>query len=104
MTNLKASILLYLLLCVQAADWGTTVWIMSFGGVEANPIMAPLFALSPWVAILPKLAIVAGVTLLYLAARKQDRPLVMWGVAASVLVSMPPVVWNLIQLWNAGLI
>jgi len=104
MTNFKASILVYLLLCVQVADWGTTLWALSFGGIEANPIMAPLFAISPWVAILPKLAIVAGAALLYAATQKRDRPLVLWCILAGIIVATPPVVWNLIQLARAGLL
>lgn len=103
MTNFKASVLLYALLCAQVADWGMTVWALSLGAVEANPIMAPLFAMSPFVALLPKLGIVGLATLVYLGTRRLGR-LSLGLIALSLVVSLPPVAWNLIQLWNAGLL
>lgn len=102
--TLKASLLLYAVLCCQVADWGTTVVALSMGATEANPLMRPLFDISPYLALVPKLLAVGIITLGYLAVDKQDRKLANWVILWYLLISAFPVVWNLIQLARAGLI
>jgi hypothetical protein len=99
MTNIKASILLATLLSVHLADWALTVLLLRHTpGVEANPLMARLFAISPGAAIIPKLAVVLLVSVFYLGTHKSDRPTFLWLIALAALIAFPPVVWNLAQL------
>ena len=104
MTHLKASLLLYAILCAQVADWGSTVYAMSFGATEANPVMAPLFAISPWRALLPKLLVVAVLVAMWIGLAKEHQRAGLCLLVAHLAISTFPVAWNLYHLAMAGLL
>ena len=103
MHTLLASLLLYAITCAQVVDWSTTVYALAHGGYEANPLMRPLFAISPYAALAPKLAIPAILILLYRHTDKDSRGLMLWVFVAYLAISLFPVVWNVIQIAQAGL-
>ena len=104
MHTLLAALLLYAIFCAQVVDWMSTVYAMSFGGQEANPLMAPLFAINPYLALAPKLLIPAILVVLYRHTDRDSRPLMLWVFVAYLAISLFPVVWNLIQIARAGLL
>jgi hypothetical protein len=99
MRALKASLLLYALLCIQVADWLTTVYAMSFGGIEGNPLMRHMFAVSPLLALLPKIVVVPLFAWFVYWKTKSLLP-----ILVALVISAIPVVWNIAQLWAAGLL
>ena len=54
-------------------DYQLTVHVLAAGGLELNPVMARLFAISPFVAAAVKLGAVGAATLVLLALRRYRR-------------------------------
>ena len=100
MRDFKASLLLYAMLCLQVTDWMETVYMLGLGGIEANPLMRQLFFISPYLALIPKLAAVSFAFVCYMKTRQHKHVLVM--LAVPTVLSGIPVAWNLAQLWAAG--
>lgn len=91
--NLKLAILLLLL---NVADVWTTHVILSNGGVEGNPLMAPLFENYGFIGpLLLKTAV--SVTILALAVRVESRRATLW-IGSIVAAYIAVVAWNLSNL------
>ena len=97
--DIAACVLLYAILASAMADWGLTVIGLDMGGVELNPIMAPVFAAGPLYALAVKASSPAVCVLMY-AVLRQDahaRKWALWTLLATTAISVFPVVWNLGQ-------
>ena len=102
MRDLKASLILYAMLCFQLTDWCETVVMLNMGGIEANPLMARIFAVSPWLALAPKIMVVGFAIWVYLHMRHSKYALKL--IAVPTILSGIPVLWNAVQLYLAGLL
>ena len=76
-------------------DYQLTVRVIAQGGVELNPLMARLFALSPVTAATAKLGAVGGSVLILLSLRRYRRTL-----EASLLLLVG---YTALMFYHAGL-
>ena len=100
--DLWASVLLFCMFAFQLTDWCETCYMLEFGGIEANPLMARIFAISPWLALAPKIMVVGFAVWVYLHMRHSKYALKL--IAVPTVLSGVPVLWNAVQLYLAGLL
>jgi hypothetical protein len=85
------------LVFLQLVDWWLTVKSIEVGGIELNPLMAPVFTESIWQALAVKLIIpIAAGVMLYVWGR--DRQWVYAWLWIAVWAYIAVVLWNFGQL------